>query len=116
MQAMNVLEYERRVKKFVTQENKGFISVHQLRESFNGTGLFEHLNDPESLRTKFLLSTFVADFPVGSTLDLPNTKNRGSCVVQNKRHRSRTDGEINFLSSVGIRETSTELFFSALTR
>lgn len=67
MQAMNVIEYEQRVKKFASPLNKGFISIEQLQNAFDGlSGLFEHLNDPDSLSTKFVLSPFLADFPLGS--------------------------------------------------
>lgn len=69
MQAMNILEYEQRVKKYAAPANKGFINKVQLLVAFKGTGVFEHMNDEHSLRTKFILSPFVADFHIGSKLN-----------------------------------------------
>ena len=81
-------------------------------EAFRGTGVFEHMSDPESIRTKFVLSSFVADFPLGSKLQEPSM--RDLLCSKNKRHRPRKSREIEFLRSLGIRKTSTESFFQAL--
>ena len=45
MSDMNILEYERRLKRFAYVENKGFINQYQLMEAFSDTSIFSHLND-----------------------------------------------------------------------
>ena len=65
---MNVLEFEQRVKMHATAENMGFVSVEQLLHGFRGTAVFAHMRNPNSVKTKFILSPFVADFPLGSHL------------------------------------------------
>lgn len=66
---MNVLDYERRVKTYASPENKGFINCAQLMEAFNDTEIFSYLANKNSMKTKFLLSPFVANFPIGINLD-----------------------------------------------
>ena len=67
---MNILEFERRVKKYADESNRGFINTVQLMEAFSDTHIFAHLSDKSSMKTKFLLSTFVADFNIGSQLKI----------------------------------------------
>ena len=67
---MNILDFEQRVKKFATQGNKGYINLDQLLEAFKGTPLFGRIKDKTSVAHQFLLSPFVANLPIGSTLKL----------------------------------------------
>ena len=67
---MEILEYEARVKKFAFPENKGYINQLQLTEAFKGTGIFAHLDDPESILTKSLLHPLFSNLRIGSTLPL----------------------------------------------
>ena len=45
MSDMDILEFERRLKRFAYVENKGFINQYQLMEAFSDTSIFSHLND-----------------------------------------------------------------------
>ena len=69
LEELNIRDFEHRVKMFAFEQNKGYINLHQLREAFKDTQIFDHLDKPNSLKTKFLLSDFVANLPVGSKLD-----------------------------------------------
>ena len=93
---MNVLEYERRVKKFACPEDKGFVSKVQLLESFKDVDVFGYMHDSDSLQYKFITSTFFADFSVGSGLTIPlqmkplASKFPQKSPAQVKRHRLKT--------------------------
>lgn len=65
---MNILEFELRVKQHAYSSNKGFVNTFQLIEAFKDTSIFRSLIDRDSNEYKFLVSPFVAHFPIGSTL------------------------------------------------
>ena len=82
---MNILEYEQRVKMYASKENKGYINLHQLREAFKDSLVFSHLSNPDSLKTKFLLSSFVANLPIGSLLKLDTNQ-----IIPEQRNTERS--------------------------
>ena len=55
---MNILEYERRVKKFAHPSNSGKVSVRQLKEAFAGTEIFDQLGNRKSIIHKLICSPF----------------------------------------------------------
>lgn len=70
LEGMNILEFESRVKRYASISNMGYISPDQLLEAFKGTPIFGRIKDSTSVAHKFLLSPFVAYFPIGSQLDV----------------------------------------------
>ncbi len=54
---------------FATDQNKGYVNMYQLKEAFKDTQIFQEILDNNSIESIFLRSTFVADFPVGSTIN-----------------------------------------------
>ena len=65
---MNILEYERRVKKYVSTESRGFVSDVQLIAAFSDTNIFQHMLDQSSVKTRFILSPYISCFSSGSKL------------------------------------------------
>ena len=59
-----ILEFERRVKKFAHPINKGKVTLDQLFEAFRDTNAFVQLRNPYSLVTKLLLSPFFQEIPL----------------------------------------------------
>ena len=47
------------------------MNLIQLRESFKDTDIFSKLGNKKSHEYKFIVSPFVADFPIGSGLEEP---------------------------------------------
>ena len=39
-------------------------------KAFDDTVFFSHMADPESIKTKFILSPFISNFPTGSSLEI----------------------------------------------
>ena len=67
---MGIKEFEARVKQYAFPINKGFVNINQIMEAFKDTQIFKSLRDPDHAEYKFLLSPFVAHFPIGSELDI----------------------------------------------
>ena len=59
LEDMQILEYERRVKKFAI--TNPIVTFSQLRESFKGTNVFPYLDDTDSPTYKFLSAEFICD-------------------------------------------------------
>ena len=55
---INVIDYERRIKKFAHPLNQGKVSILQLRQAFAGTGIFDQLGNPKSVVHKLIVSPF----------------------------------------------------------
>ena len=102
MSQMNILEFERRVKRFANAENKGFINQFQLMEAFNDTNIFSYLSDHSSIKTQFLFSKYVSDLSLGSKLQM-----RMSLAKRMSEYRSHS---IKQLKSGG----STSLYMSVV--
>ena len=81
---MNILEFEQRVKRFATPENKGFVNGAQLQLAFKDTILFDDLMDVTSVENKLILSTFVCDFPIGSCLKEEEQHGRSMTAKKNR--------------------------------
>ena len=88
---LNILEYEQRVKMFASSQNKGYISITQLQEAFKDSEAFDHLSNPKESKTKFIKSSFVANLPIGSSLDLIDRS-----LVVKKRYSQRTENQDMF--------------------
>ena len=58
IKGMSIVEFERRVKRYASPNNKGKISVDQLMESFRDTHIFENLKNPQSVVNKLVTSPF----------------------------------------------------------
>mmetsp|Transcript_10229 Transcript_10229/g.12037 ORF Transcript_10229/g.12037 Transcript_10229/m.12037 type:complete len:87 (+) Transcript_10229:72-332(+) len=86
---MNILEYERRVKLYVSVDSKGFVSDRQLVEAFKDTKIFKHLLDHNDVKTRFLLSPFVSCFASGSHL-----KTERGLARQQTKTRSQKLGQL----------------------
>ena len=106
---MNVLDYERRVKTYASPENKGFINCAQLMEAFNDTEIFSYLANKNSMKTKFLLSPFVANFPIGINLD-----QSVDCPQRVKRYTTRTKGQIKYMKDLHLSSSIVETFFEKI--
>ena len=74
LKQMSILDFEKRVKQFAFPENRGYINVEQLKEAFKDTNVFTNLGDRTTIQHKFYTCTFVADFPIGSGLDVNTVK------------------------------------------
>ena len=61
---MDILEFERRVKRFAHPINKGRVTVDQLYESFKDTQVFSGIRNPYSVMYKLLLSPFFRQLPM----------------------------------------------------
>ena len=88
---LNILEYEQRVKMFASSQNKGFISITQLQEAFKDSEAYDHLSNPKDSKSKFIKSSFVANLPIGSGLDLIDRS-----LVVKKRYSKRTESQEMF--------------------
>ena len=58
LKSMTIVEYEKRVKRYAHPNNKGKISVEQLKESFKDTKIFTNLKNPRSTVNKMITSPF----------------------------------------------------------
>ena len=67
---MSIVNFEQRVKMYATRANMGYVNLHQLSAAFQGTQMFSNIHDTSSKEYKFLTSPFVADFPIGSNLEV----------------------------------------------
>ena len=62
LSVINILEFERRVKKFAHPSNAGKVSIAQLRQAFCGTGIFDQLGNRKSLAHIVIFSPFFKNF------------------------------------------------------
>ena len=62
LESINILDFEARVKLFAHPANNGKVSVGQLREAFEDTGIFASLGKPSSVTHKILTSPFFINF------------------------------------------------------
>lgn len=62
LSVINILEFERRVKKFAHPCNAGKVSIAQLKEAFRGTGIFNQLGNRKSLAHIIICSPFFKSF------------------------------------------------------
>ena len=85
---MNVLDYEKRVKKYADSNNRGYIHEHQLQEAFKDTDIFKNLHDPSSLESKFIHSDLISNLAIGSKLSIPEFAKPGSPVNMSPRSQS----------------------------
>ena len=63
---INILDFERRVKRFVTPESCGYISERQLIESFKDLKTFDGLLMTNSAVYRLIYSPFVQTLPIGA--------------------------------------------------
>ena len=61
---INILDFEKRVKKYAHPINKGRVTVDQLVLSFEDTSIFNSLRNPYSATHKLLLSPFFRQLPL----------------------------------------------------
>ena len=78
-------------------------------QAFSDTTIFSYLDNPNSLKTKFLLSPFIANFPTGITLK----KSTGG-PQRVKRYTTRTKTQIRFLKELHLESSIVETFFSRI--
>ena len=62
LSVINILDFERRVKKFAHPCNAGKVSIAQLKEAFRGTGIFDQLGNRKSLVHNVICSPFFNSF------------------------------------------------------
>ena len=62
LDAINILDYEQRVKKFAHPCNKSKVSISQLKSAFAGTGIFNQLGRARSVVHCLVTSPFFKNF------------------------------------------------------
>jgi len=58
---MNIVEYEKRVKRYAHVKNRGKISAEALMEAFKDTKIFKQLDNPASVVNRVVMSPFFTD-------------------------------------------------------
>ena len=98
----NIIDYETRIKRFADSSNHGFISDVQLKEAFKGTGIFQNLGDPHSVTSRFILSSYVADFAIGSTLPIEGPGEPVSPRTRGSKSKSAFTKNTKYMTIVDI--------------
>ena len=87
-EAVNILDFERRVKDYAHPANNGKVSISQLKRAFEDTRTFRALGKPHSLTHKLLKSPFFVDFTLSH-----NVKDKTYAIQMHERYLSTVISE-----------------------